>query len=84
MEKKQLADRLPTEPETLQIHFLLGNYYYDKIMTGEKKVISPSLCLLNSDLGWILSGRTKVVNDDDDDDDDDDLPLVSFNEFLMH
>ena len=56
-----LADSIPTAKETASIELLLGNDYYCDIFSGEipMKQVVPGLNLMESKLGWILTGRVK-------------------------
>ncbi|MCG7879158.1 MAG: reverse transcriptase domain-containing protein [Candidatus Thiodiazotropha endolucinida] len=58
-----LADTVPTEPETDTIDLLIGNDYYLDIVMGHKIEVQPGLYLLSSKLGWILTGRTNEVEE---------------------
>ena len=60
----RLADNLPTSIETSTIGILIGNDYYNNVMTGEQKQIHDGLFALKSKFGWVISGRT----DEDDED----------------
>ena len=54
-----LADTIPSKNETSFIDLLVGNDYYADIVSFRRVHISDNLYLLQSKLGWILSGRTK-------------------------
>ena len=60
-----LADVLPTKLEQSKLEILIGNYYYNDIVSMKKINVSNGLYLLQSKLGWILSGRIKTnqIND---------------------
>ena len=58
-----LADTLPTCLETSPLGMLIGNNYYNDIVLNEKEKIHDGLYLLNSRLGWILSGRISTQYD---------------------
>ena len=53
-----LADTLPCKGESSTIDLLVGNDYYLDLVISKKVEIQPVLYLLESNLGWILSGRT--------------------------
>lgn len=52
-----LADTFPLESEYSEINLLIGNDYYLDLINCEKIMIQTGLYLLNSKLGWILTGR---------------------------
>ena len=59
--KLQFAD--PTEQDDLPIEILVGGDHYWKVVTDITPLhISPSLVLLPSKLGWILSGNRSGVS----------------------
>jgi len=53
-----LADTIPTRSEKGPIDLLIGNDYYLDIVQSERIVIQPGVYLLNSKLGWIVTGRS--------------------------
>ena len=55
------ADDLPTERETSIVELLIGNDYYLDIILPQKMEVQPGLYMLDSKLGWILSGRTSEI-----------------------
>lgn len=63
-----LADSVPSTKETANIELLLGNDYYCDIFSGDiaMKAVSPRLNLMESKLGWILTGRIKCQDDKPD------------------
>ena len=63
-----LADSIPSTKETSNIELLIGNDYYCDIFSGDiaMKVVSPGLNLMESKLGWILTGRVKCQDDKPD------------------
>lgn len=48
-----------------QVDILIGNDYYYALMSTEKIRLKENLYLINSEFGWILSGRTEEVRDDE-------------------
>ena len=44
--------------DSINIHLLLGNDYYSELLLSNTIHIQPNLYLLESKLGWIISGRT--------------------------
>jgi len=56
-----LADTLPKENEPSSIEMLVGNDFYLDLVLGQRIELYPGLFLLGSKLGWILTGRTVVV-----------------------
>lgn len=63
----QLADTIPTENDVGTLDLLIGNDYYLDIVQTEKIEVNPGLYLLSSKFGWILSGRTRAVNNHTED-----------------
>jgi hypothetical protein len=59
LNKYSLADTIPQEAESTQIELLIGNDYYGDLLLPKKVFLAPGLNLINSKLGWILSGRIK-------------------------
>ena len=55
--KFQLADSIPNSVETTYIDLLIGNDYYADIISLQRIVLAEGLYLLQSKLGWVLSGR---------------------------
>ena len=55
----ELADLLPDERESTFIDLLVGNDYYADIVSLQRITLHEGLYLLQSKLGWILSGRVK-------------------------
>ena len=53
-----LADTLPCKGESSTIDLLVRNDYYLDLVLSKKVEIQPVLYRLESNLGWILSGRT--------------------------
>ena len=62
-----MADSIPTECESSTIELLLGNDYYLDLILSQKIEIQPGFYFLASKLGWILTGRTGVIEDEHDD-----------------
>ena len=56
-ERTELGDTLPNKTEVSNLELLIGNDYYSDLISCRKKQIAPGLYLLESVLGWILSGR---------------------------
>lgn len=46
-----------------QVDLLIGNDYYFTLMSTEKRKVKENLYLINSDLGWILSGKCNLYED---------------------
>ena len=55
-----LADILPCKRESSTTDLLVVNDYYLDLVLSKKVEVQPGLYLLESKLGWILSGRTSV------------------------
>jgi len=55
----KLADDYSNPTTQYVIDVLVGNDYYFELMLPERKQLRPGLFLLNSKLGWILSGRVE-------------------------
>ena len=53
-----LADTLPCQRESATIDILVGNDYYLDLILSRKVEVQQGLYLLESKLGWLLSGRT--------------------------
>ena len=51
-----LADNMPNQGEVTNIDPLIGNNYYHDIISADRLSVGPSLHLLSSTLGWIVSG----------------------------
>jgi len=59
--KIQLADP-PGDPENIRIEILIGGDHYWEIVKDTSPIrLSPSVVLLPSKLGWILSGKRSAV-----------------------
>ena len=58
-----LADNLPKHGEVTNIDLLIGNDYYHDIISADRLSVGPSLHLLSSTLGWIVSGRAPPTTD---------------------
>lgn len=60
-----LADSVTSTEETANIELLLGNDYYCDIFSGDisMKAVSPGLNVMESKLGWILTGRERCQDD---------------------
>ena len=54
-----LADTIPTVTENTYIDLLVGNDYYADIVSMQRMTVTKGLYLLQSKLGWVLSGRTQ-------------------------
>ena len=52
----KLADTPPLQDESSEIGILMGNDHYGEILMSGKVEIDKGLYLLESKLGWILSG----------------------------
>ena len=59
-QKYDLADTLPSQIETYTLGILTGNNHYYDIILDKRVVVQENLCILESKLGWILSGRTTI------------------------
>ena len=57
-----LADTMPKRIETDTLELLIGNDYYNDIILDERKKIQDNLYVINSKLGWIISGRVSSTN----------------------
>ena len=54
-----LADTVPETLESLYVDLLVGNDYYAELVSVQRTTLSNGLYLVESKLGWILSGRTQ-------------------------
>ena len=61
-----LADTLPSQIETYTLGILIGNDHYYDIMLDKREVVQENLYVLESKLGWILSGRTTIRESQDE------------------
>ena len=57
-----LADKMPKRIEMDTLELLIGNDYYNDIILDERKKIQDNLYVINSKLGWIISGRVSSTN----------------------
>ena len=57
--KYELADTLPKHTESSSIGILIGNNYYNDIMSTERIKIHEGLYVIKSKFGWMINGRTK-------------------------
>ena len=57
LSRYELADSVPIATENTHIDLLIGNDYYAEIVSLQKVCVGDGLYLLQSKLGWILSGR---------------------------
>ena len=55
----QLADDYFSEESEYSIDILIGNDYYFKFMLQERRVVREGLYLINTRLGWMLTGRVE-------------------------
>ena len=62
----ELADNLPKSPETTNFHLLIGNDYYNDIVSTKRIEVTNTLYLLGSKFGWILTGRVPSSEDVND------------------
>ena len=56
----KLADTLPEQAESTTIGILIGNDYYNEVMSPERVNVQEGLYLVKSKFGWIISGKTKT------------------------
>ena len=56
-EKYEMSEEVSRVAENSSIDVLIGNDYYNDLITARKVQIVPGLYLLESRFGWILSGR---------------------------
>ena len=61
-----MADELISYNEKCNIDLVIGNDYYDDVMKTEKIKIDSGLYLVNSQVGWVFSGRVMKKNCDDE------------------
>ena len=66
MQQYDLADTLPSQMETYTLGILIGNDHYYDIMLDKREVVQENLYVLESKLGWILSGRTTIRESQDE------------------
>ena len=59
LRKFDLADTVPTSIESTFIDLLIGNDYYADLVSLQRSTLAEGLHLLQSKLGWLLSGRTR-------------------------
>ena len=66
--KYELADTLPKHTESSSIGILIGNDYYNDIMSTERVKIHEGLYIIKSKFGSMIKGRKQKrkcdVNDD--------------------
>ena len=60
-----MADELSYKDLKVTVDILIGNDYYDEIITPERIVVDDGLFLINSSVGWMFTGRLKRKADDD-------------------
>ena len=53
----ELADLLPYNIQTSSLGILIGNDYYHDIIMKERAEVQDGLQVIESKLGWILTGR---------------------------
>ena len=58
--KYELADILPEHTESSSIWILIGNDYYNHIMSAERMKTQEGLHIIKSKFSWMISGRTKT------------------------
>ena len=58
--KYELADTLPKHTESSSIGILIGNNYYNDIMSTERIKILEGLYIIKPKFGWMINGRTKT------------------------
>ena len=58
--KYELADILPEHTESSSIWILIGNDYYNHIMSTERMKTQEGLHIIKSKFSWMISGRTKT------------------------
>ena len=56
--KDDVRDTLPSVTESTYVDLLVGNDYYADIVSLQRVVTNDGLYLLQSKVGWVLSGRT--------------------------
>ena len=56
---------MPKNVETYTLGLLIGNDYYNDIILDERKKMQDNLYVINSKLGWIISGKASSTNDND-------------------
>ena len=56
--KYEQADTLPETMESSTLGLLIGNDYYNDVMSSEKVKIEEGLYIIKSKFGWVISGRT--------------------------
>ncbi|KAF0154889.1 MAG: Pao retrotransposon peptidase domain-containing protein [Ignavibacteria bacterium] len=57
----ELADNDPNQDSMFMINILIGNDYYWELIEGNKVEINDGLFLIESKLGWILTGRLSDI-----------------------
>ena len=65
MQQYDLADTLSSQMETYTLGILIGDDHYYDIMLDKREVVQENLYVLESKLGWILSGRTTIRKSQD-------------------
>ena len=61
-----LADTLLSQMETYTLRILIGNEHYYDIMLDKLEVVQENIYVLESKLGWILSGRATIRKSQDE------------------
>ena len=61
-----LADTLPSQMETCTLEILIGNDHYYDVMLDKQEAVQENFYVLESKLGWILSGRTTIRESQDE------------------
>ena len=58
--KYELADTLPKHTESSSIGILIGNDYYNDVMSTERIKIHEGLYIIKSKFDWMINGQTKT------------------------
>ena len=58
--KYELADTLPKHTESSSVGILIGNDYYNGIISTERIKMHEGLYIIKSKFGWMINGRTKT------------------------
>ena len=53
---------MPKNIEKYTRGLLIGKDYYNSLILDEYKKMQDNLCIINSKLGWIISGRVSSTN----------------------
>ena len=55
-----MSSQIPCQNELSSIGILIGNEYYNDIMSTERVKIHERLYIIKSKFGWMINRRTKI------------------------